>query len=184
MALTTWAAYQAAHPDKAQQLTQILMCAKGVGVNENYVFEIDPITGGIPISITPSDIQFNLNGASVVVKEDSVSPWHNNLLPVKTLGKTLANSPSIHNYTSNVTTVAYTQLVASTSALINRLQIFDSSGEVMVLAIGAIGAEQDMFYIPPGGIDIDFWIQAGTRISIKAVTNNATSGVNVINYLT
>ena len=160
------------------------MCAKGVGVNENYVFEIDPITGGLPISVTPSPVMFVLDGVNQNVVEDSLIPANDRPLPVKQLGRGLANVSTLHDYTSNVTTAAYTQLVASTTSTINRLQIFDSSGETLVLAIGAAGFEVNKFYIVPGGIDIDFSIPAGSRISIKAVTNTASAGYNVINYLT
>ena len=83
-----------------------------------------------------------------------------------------------NDYTSvNVTTSAYTQLVASTSAVTNMLEIFDSSGETLVFATGGAGSEVDQFYISPGGNgQIPFTIPAATRISIKAVTSNATVG--------
>jgi len=82
-----------------------------------------------------------------------------------------------NDYTSvSVTTAAYTQLIASTSSDINRLHIFDSSGETLVLATGAAASEVDQFYIPPGGIEIDLNIASGTRLSIKAISADATSG--------
>ena len=76
-----------------------------------------------------------------------------------------------------VTTAAYVQLVASTAAITNLLEIFDSSGQTLVLAIGAAAAEVDKFYINPGGNgQVPLAIPAGSRISIKAVTANATAG--------
>jgi hypothetical protein len=99
-------------------------------------------------------------------------------------GLTKADGPYRNDYSSaNVTTAAYTQVLASTAAAIKRLQIFDSSGQTMKLATGAGGAEVDILYIPPGGIDIDYEIPAGTRLALKAISANATSGEIDINLL-
>lgn len=90
-----------------------------------------------------------------------------------------------NNYTStNVTTGAYVELVASTSAAINQLQIFDSSGETLVLAVGAAASEVDQIYVFPGGNGVtDLAIAAGSRISVKAISASATSGELTINCL-
>lgn len=86
-----------------------------------------------------------------------------------------------NDYTSTaVTTGAYVQLIASTAALTNTVEIFDSSGETLVFATGAAASEVDQFYINPGGNgQISFSIPSGTRISIKAVS--ATASVGYIN---
>lgn len=93
-------------------------------------------------------------------------------------------TPVRNDYSSvNVTTGAYVQLVASTSATINKLQIFDSSGSTMVLAVGAAASEVDQFYIFPGGNgDVELSIPSGSRISVKAVSASATSGELIINF--
>jgi hypothetical protein len=101
-----------------------------------------------------------------------------------TNGYSSANSPTRLDYSStNVTTSAYVQLVASTSAATKRLQIFDSSGQTMILAVGGSGSEVDKFYIFPGGIDINYAIPAGSRISVKAVSGTASVGELSINFL-
>lgn len=83
---------------------------------------------------------------------------------------------------TNVTTAAYVQLVASTSANINRLWIFDSSGQDFVLATGAAASEVDQIQIPPGGWDspVDIFIASGTRLSIKSKSATASSGILLI----
>lgn len=88
-----------------------------------------------------------------------------------------------HDYSSgNVTTAAYTEVSAATSGEITELEIFDSSGEVMILATGAAASEVDLLYIMPGGNGrIPVRIAAGTRLSIKAKTATASSGQLVIN---
>ncbi len=88
-----------------------------------------------------------------------------------------------YDYTVPVTTAAYTQIVASTAVATKSLQLFDSSGKVLVVAFGAAASEVDQFYIMPGGNgNVPCEIPAGTRISIKAVDANATSGQLVINF--
>lgn len=92
-----------------------------------------------------------------------------------------------HDYLSvNVTTAAYVELIASTAAIIYKLNIFDSSGQTMILATGAAAAEVDLLYIPPGGFNapMEIYIAAGTRLSIKALSANATSGEVVLNATT
>lgn len=155
MALTKWSDYQANAPAKAQQLTQALMCIKGVGVNENYVLEADPVGGGLPIVTTPP------------------------------IGSLQANAPVYSDHIGTpITTAAYVQIVASMAAQANFVSVFDSSGETLVLAIGAGGAEVNQFLIPPGGCDLPFLIPVGSRVSLKAITNNATTGYAVVNFLT
>lgn len=89
-----------------------------------------------------------------------------------------------HDYSGvNVTTGAYVELIAATSADIYKLNIFDSSGQTMILATGAAASEVDLLYIPPGGFNapMEIFIAAGTRLSIKALSATATSGEIVLN---
>ena len=86
--------------------------------------------------------------------------------------------------TTNVTTAAYTQVVASLASNVNIIDIFDSSGQTMVIATGAAGAEVQKAYIYPGGPgQIPLAIAAGTRVAIRAVSANATLGeINMTFY--
>lgn len=88
-----------------------------------------------------------------------------------------------NNYTlTSVSTSAYVQLIASTSLATTRLEVFDSSGEVIIFAVGTASSEVDQFYIFPGGNGlIDLAIPSGSRISIKAKTNTASVGLIAIN---
>lgn len=98
-------------------------------------------------------------------------------------GSTNANAPTYNIYSSSsITTAAYTQLVASTTSAINALDIFDSSGQAMILATGGAGSETIIAYVPPGGASYRVSIPAGTRVAYKALTANATSGYLLINY--
>lgn len=89
-----------------------------------------------------------------------------------------------HDYSSTaVTTAAYVQLIASTAAQIREFEAFDSSGQTMILAKGASGSEIPIAYIPPGGLAgvANLLIPAGTRLAIKALSGNATTGVFILN---
>lgn len=90
----------------------------------------------------------------------------------------------IDTSSANITTGAYSQIVASASSKNSRmLEIFNSTSSVLQLAIGAAGAEVVMpFYIMPGGNGaIMCMISMGQRISVKAVDANATLGLLIIN---
>ena len=88
-----------------------------------------------------------------------------------------------NDYTStSVTTSAYTQLTASTASAVNKIEIFDSSGEALILAVGGAGSEIDQLYIFPGGNGpVDLAIPASSRISVKAKTATASAGFLAIN---
>lgn len=88
-----------------------------------------------------------------------------------------------NDYTStSVTTSAYVQLIASTASSYSAIEIFDSSGQTLMLAIGGAGSEVDQFIIFPGGNGrIPFTIASGSRISIRALSATANSGEIDIN---
>ncbi len=79
-----------------------------------------------------------------------------------------------------VTTATYVPLL-TVGMDIKEIEIFDSSGEVIALAFGT--PEVDQFYIVPGGNGrMKVSIPAGTILSIKAKSANATDGLLVINF--
>lgn len=82
-----------------------------------------------------------------------------------------------HLHSTPITTLAYTQIVAALSADVSQLFIFDSSGETLVLAVGAVGLEVDQAYIVPGGNgELNLKIPSGSRVSLKAVSGNTAAG--------
>jgi hypothetical protein len=89
-----------------------------------------------------------------------------------------------NDYTStSVSTSAYTQLIASTANTYSTVEIFDSSGQTLVLAIGGAGSEVNQFIIFPGGNGrIPYTIASGSRISIKALSATANAGEIDINF--
>lgn len=91
-----------------------------------------------------------------------------------------------NDYSSvNVTTSAYVQVTASVTGNPCRWYIADTSGSAIILATGAAGAEIDRLYIGPGGNDAPYElvVASGTRVAIKALDVNATSGQIIITAL-
>lgn len=88
-----------------------------------------------------------------------------------------------NDYTStNVTTSAYVQLTAATLGEVNKIEVFDSSGEAIILGFGSAGSEVEQALIIPGGNGpMDLYIPYGTRIAVKAKTALANSGFLIIN---
>lgn len=85
-----------------------------------------------------------------------------------------------------VTTAAYVQLIAATSAASYVFHIFDSSGETIILATGAAASEVPLLYIQPGGFSSPFelYVAAGTRLSIKALSANTAGGELIVTTTT
>lgn len=84
---------------------------------------------------------------------------------------------------TNVTTSEWVELIASTAAIIRKMEIIDTGGEVMEIALGGLGSEVREILVPRGGngtIEVD--IPAGTRISIQAVTADVSLGDLIINF--
>ena len=98
-------------------------------------------------------------------------------------GVTYRNRTRLVYSSTNVTTGAWTQLLASVGATaIKEIEIFDSSGETLELGLGAAGSETSSSFIIPGGNGrIPLQIPAGTRLSIKAVSATANVGEIVVN---
>lgn len=106
------------------------------------------------------------------------------IVPISVGGTAIANAPIFNDYTSvNITTGAYVQLVASTSNAINNIHIFDSSGQAMILAVGAAASEVIQLYVPPGGDSYTLNIPAGSRIAYKALIATASSGYLLMSFL-
>lgn len=120
---------------------------------------------------------------------DTLQTTGNNTLSAisgKLGGRAKASAPARLNYVStNVTTGAYVELVASTTSATSQIEIFDSSGETLEIAVGALASEVAQIYIVPGGNKIvPLLIPAGSRVAVKAVSNSATTGELVINFYT
>lgn len=127
---------------------------------------------------------FTLATTSVMLGWDDSAGQH--LEPaVDSVGRLLvkardkAVSETIYNdYTvTNVTTGAWVEILAATADDVTEIEIFDSSGSLLELGVGAVGSEARKVLVIPGGngrIPID--IASGTRLSLRAVDVGATVG--------
>jgi len=134
------------------------------------------------IALFPASIGQKTSAASLAVVLASDQP----AVPTNSGGKSRANAPVRNDYASTpVTTGAYVQLIASTTSATSEIEIFDSSGQTMVLAVGGSGSEVDQLNIFPGGNGrVPLLIPAGSRVSVKAVSATANVGEIDINLYT
>lgn len=76
-----------------------------------------------------------------------------------------------------VTTSDWTEVIATTSAEINRLYIADTSGSFLIIGVGAALSEVAQIYLSPGFAGwIDLNVPASSRISIKALDTTTSAG--------
>ncbi len=81
-----------------------------------------------------------------------------------------------------VTTLAYTEIIAATTAEATSVNIFDSSGQSLYIAFGEAGLEVDQMIIVPGGNGtVSLAIPAATRVSVKAISDDADAGELILN---
>jgi len=91
----------------------------------------------------------------------------------------------LNHAANNVTTAAWVVLDTAMNDNVEAVEIFDSSGEVLLLGYGAAGAEVDYVYIHPGGNGrIPLILNKDQRLCVKAVSANTTEGFLVINCYT
>lgn len=100
-------------------------------------------------------------------------------------GRAYADSVRNDYSSTNVTTGAWVQLIASTAAVINRLYIDDTCGQVLELGTGAALSEARKLIIPRGGLaaGVELAIPAATRVSIRAITATCSTGDFVLTGL-
>lgn len=133
-----------------------------------------------PVVLTAAQITTLTPLSTVTANQGTANstPWN-----VNQSGRARANSPIRNDYsTNNATTSAYLQIVASTTSAASVICIFDSSGQDLVLATGAAASEVDQIEIFPGGNGCEpMSIAASTRLSVKAKSALANSGVLLVN---
>lgn len=97
----------------------------------------------------------------------------------------LSGNVNVLSYASNnVLTSAYTELVSSSPIPISALQICDTSGKILKIAIGASGEEKDILVVGPNSNAIfSIYIPKGSRLSIKAVDATASTGYNLMSFI-
>jgi hypothetical protein len=158
------------------------------------------LIGGLNSGLTAANaLQVDNNGVAKVSVDGTVAATQSGTWTVQPgntanttawlvdqVGRAKADTSSYNDYSStSVTTAAYVELEASLAAACKEIEIFDSSGQGMILAVGAAASEVDQIYIFPGGNGrVPLAIAASSRVSIKAKTATASSGFIMINYYT
>lgn len=85
---------------------------------------------------------------------------------------------------ATVATNAWTELEDSMPADVSRMQIYESSGQIVQMSVGgASGSEVGVYYIMPNTVaTIPFHINKGQRLAIRAVDADASVGDLIINF--
>jgi hypothetical protein len=89
--------------------------------------------------------------------------------------------------TTNITLAAWVQVLASMPVAVGAMEIFNSSGQILKLSLGAAGVEDASeinYYVLPNGspILIPIEVSKGKRLSAKAVDGNAAVGDLIFNF--
>ena len=162
------------------------------------------ITGASgPINITAGDLNVQLSdqgpNADVTRIGNGTNQWGINasneglvhdadlLAAVQASSSTKLMSDFLYFDYAGVSDAGYTELIAATLDTIKAFTWFESSGQPMVVALGAVGLEVNKFVIPPGGFngEISMDIPLGSRISIKQLNAEVLgSGIMIVaNFL-
>ncbi len=85
---------------------------------------------------------------------------------------------------TNVSTGAYVTLISSTAISTSFVEFCDTSAKIMKLAKGAAGSEVDIATSNVSGcIQLNYYIPAGTRLSVESATQAATTGYGTVSLL-
>ncbi len=96
---------------------------------------------------------------------------------------TTTETSILYSYAVPVTTGAYVEIVSSTLSTFKEVEIFDSSGQTLALATGDAASEIPVLYIIPGGNGrVPLQVPTNTRLSLVAISDDATEGYIVINF--
>ena len=177
---------------------------KDTTVPSNTVSVPVEITGASgPINITAGDLNVQLSdqgpNADVTRIGNGTNQWGINasneglvhdadlLAAVQASSSTKLMSDFLYFDYAGVSDAGYTELIAATLDTIKAFTWFESSGQPMVVALGAVGLEVNKFVIPPGGFngEISMDIPLGSRISIKQLNAEVLgSGIMIVaNFL-
>lgn len=166
----------------------------GGALNVNVSDGSGPVTvdGTVAVSNLPAtvDTAFGTPGASTprsaaMLGVGTTAVSSTNPVPTNGIGKSYADSVRNDYSSTNVTTGAWVEVIASTAAAINVLYITDTCGQVLELGTGAAASEARKLLIPRGGMAEPVWlaVPAATRISLRAISDNCTTGDFVLTGL-
>lgn len=92
-----------------------------------------------------------------------------------------SNSSSLGSVTFN--NAGWLEIVNSLGQNVNFIEIFDSTGATARVGTGSASSEADLLLDVPGGNGfIPVRIDAGTRVSVRAITNPPAGSEFVINF--
>lgn len=184
-ALPTGAATEAKQDDAITELDAIQTSTDSIDVKIPTQGQKN-MAGSLPVVIASdqSDLPVAISASSTISVENfpttvavNSGAVNANTIRVTEGSKDYSDAVAYNYSTGNVTTAAWTQVIASVAADFNLVCITDQSGQVMELGVGASSSEIRIFMIAPGFSGcIPLRVVAGSRLSVKAVSATASSG--------
>lgn len=163
-------AYQNLTPAQRAQINNSGTFVKGNADDFWYALEVDPATGALPVTLS--------GGGGLGYDTNAGLVGANTLRGVQG-GRQITSSilANLNAASTNITTSAYVQLIASTSAQITEICMANTTGSILKIATGASSSEVDRLYLPPSSSGcFDVFIAASTRISLEALDVTASTG--------
>jgi len=118
-----------------------------------------------------------LTGGATEAKQDTIIA--NQVLVLAELQKDVVELLRHEHATNSIPDSAadYQELVASSAADYESISFFNSTGILLVLAVGADTAEVNKIFLPPGGSSNTqpVRIPSGSRISVATLTGSSTT---------
>lgn len=162
----------------------------GVGSTATSVTNPVPVelSNGVGFYTAPSSTQLPAAlGQTTMANSLSVTLASNqSALSISQNGLALYGSTAIDTSSTNITSAAWVELIASTTGAATYVNIFNGSGSFLELGVGAAAAEARVLIIPAGGVDSRLTIASGARVSVRrisGVSSDMTSGFFSINVL-
>ncbi len=143
----------------------------------NNALQVSVVSGGGSSDATAAN-----QLTQISVAEDTLTAIEN--LEANLLSQSTLQVPVSLDYAStNITTGAYVEIVASCGELVREIEVYNGSSSAMYLAFGAAASEVDQIVVVPGGNGrIPVRIPAATRVSLKAINADAIAGLGFINF--
>lgn len=82
----------------------------------------------------------------------------------------------------DITSAAYIELDAALDGNTNEIEIYNTTTQILILAQGPAGSEDDMFFIPAAGnLRMRLKLDIDARLAVRALGTSATAGDLLIN---
>jgi hypothetical protein len=90
----------------------------------------------------------------------------------------------LNTASTNITSSAYVQLLASTPTFSSWIDVYNGTSQELILATGSSGSPVQFLDIPAGvSKSMNLYLPAGTRLSVTSAASTASSGAVILNFI-